>query len=318
MQAKMTFAREAEINEDSSPINFDWFTQVQDLLLGSFMELDDTILEEGTEIDLFNGAIISTNHFSLLITTSYELYPRNPLVDNCAESPKHANQVNVGGGNIQKLIIGSKYFNIVVTGSIILHPPSSNAASIGPTCHPFIQNANLSKATLYVCIKKEGSPSGCTSSIENLRQITTSLNRLSAYTNLRVNLFEDRLMHPSTVFSLCSYPTDFGMSYSSRSRAVSRLFSKCAKAVLFADGDLSKEILETLMQHYQEAKLSLPLSDDLQKDMGKPEFQSLKALEYLSKVEGLSKVAQSLSGQLSTTNKKIAEHSHSEFEIMLT
>lgn len=55
-----------------------------------------------------------------------------------------------GGGIINKLVLGTSKFDILVTASVLLHPLSTSAASVGPSCNPFIANIDLSTASLHL------------------------------------------------------------------------------------------------------------------------------------------------------------------------
>ncbi|GAN05405.1 hypothetical protein MAM1_0090d04876 [Mucor ambiguus] len=71
-------------------------------------------------------------------------------------------------------------FNILVTGSILLHPSSTSAASVGPSCHSRIANTDFSKAALYIREENSGdflAAKERVSSVKSLRQLTTGLNR---------------------------------------------------------------------------------------------------------------------------------------------
>lgn len=157
-------------------------------------------------------------------------------------------------------------FNILVTGGVLTHPPrpTTSAASIRSTCHANLVNENLSSASLFVSTsRKEKLLSQCAQNTmqdpilpntENLRQLATLLNSSSTYLDFRSHLFNDRLLHPATIFTFSKYPTtSYGMSISYSGRLLSEFFGVCASCILHHDGIITRQMTMQL-----EIKLQTP------------------------------------------------------------
>ncbi|OAD00491.1 C2H2-type zinc finger transcription factor [Mucor lusitanicus CBS 277.49] len=132
-----------------------------------FLRIENTIESISRVPPLFTGAIIADSTFTYIIT-SCEVYGRDATIDdhleNQGDSFPHAfdpvsrryedmkilvDKQSDGGGIINKLIIGTAHFNLLITGGFLLHPVSANAAAAGPTTHPYLINRDLNHASLY-------------------------------------------------------------------------------------------------------------------------------------------------------------------------
>jgi hypothetical protein len=53
------------------------------------------------------------------------------------------------GGTVDKLIIGSLHWNLLITCSLIVYPPTKDCLNIGPSINSFTVTLNLKKPTIY-------------------------------------------------------------------------------------------------------------------------------------------------------------------------
>ncbi|KAL0137399.1 C2H2-type zinc finger transcription factor [Mucor lusitanicus] len=101
---------------------------------------------------LFTGAIIADSTFTYIITSCEgDSFPHafDPVSRRYEDMKILVDKQSDGGGIINKLIIGTAHFNLLITGGFLLHPVSANAAAAGPTTHPYLINRDLNHASLY-------------------------------------------------------------------------------------------------------------------------------------------------------------------------
>ncbi|GAA5800036.1 hypothetical protein HPULCUR_005458 [Helicostylum pulchrum] len=206
-----------------------------------------------------------------------------------------------GGGVISKLELSSTQFNLLVTGSLVIYPHVSNTTSIGPTCNTFIANEDLKDCMLFFSeakveklmneFKNPLSINAKTANTENIRQPTTLLQHRTTYLGFRAHLFDDRLLHSATIFTLSKYPTKgFSMSVNNSNRLLSEFFAICCESVLFHNAIINTNRLQPLLSKIDDGAYVL--------------------VDNLS--EKLSASAQTISSQLNLTNKKIEANFESE------
>ncbi|KAL9539981.1 hypothetical protein MBANPS3_009954 [Mucor bainieri] len=155
----------------------------------------------------------------------------------------------------------TKQFNVLVTASLLLRPTSTEAASVGPSCHPALINEEMSFACLLVREAKKDeflsqigakSTSQPTIDLENVRQLTTLPNHPSTYLAFRSHLVTTRLLYSATIFTLSKYPTrSYGMTSSNQTRLLSEFFKVFAECMVYNKGGMTREmIMQTRFAHF--------------------------------------------------------------------
>lgn len=165
------------------------------------------------------------------------------------------------GGTVDKLIIGSLHWNLLITCSLIVYPPTKDCLNIGPSIDSFTVTLNLKKARIYFrqknvnsfkdTIMKEDIDIVYSGGIANLRQLTSAFNDQSTYLPLRATLFTDSIVHsPATNFTICDLPcSKFGFSADSDCRYGS-FFLKCiGQSALFRENMIKRMILKSSCQN---------------------------------------------------------------------
>jgi hypothetical protein len=218
-------------------------------------------------VNIFPGSIIASDYFSLLVLTA-EIYSRNGFMDAHAESSgksfpesignssnKYQNwkiciiKESEGGGPICKLNIGTKKFNILITGSLMIHPTCDSSVIFGPQCQPLLQNQNLNTSCLFFQknnIEKFGENTTSQVNKSSLcRQLNSAFTHKSTFLSYRSNLFENSLQQPATtLFTLYMLPNNgYGSSSANSCREISLFFSfvfECCNGLKKINKDINK------------------------------------------------------------------------------
>lgn len=126
--------------------------------------------------------------------------------------------------------IGTKKFNILITGSLMIYPTCDSSVIFGPQCQPLLQNQNLNTSCLFFQknkIEKFGENTSQVNKSSLCRQLNSAFTHKSTYLCYRSNLFENNLRQPATLFTLYMLPNNgYGSNSSANScREISLFFS---------------------------------------------------------------------------------------------
>lgn len=320
------FVESFKLSDLETIIKKSHYPHIEDIL-GPYVGLNNDIEEEIDNLDLcrvvkiFPGSIIASIEFSLLVLTA-EIYSRNGFMDAHSEksgdsfpesigsSSKIHQSLKIcvikeseGGGPIYKLNIGTKKFNVLVTGSLIISPTCENPIAFGPQCHPLLLNQDLNTAQLFLQKKKikENSSQAITSS--SCRQLNSAFGHKSTYLCYRSNLFENNLRQPATLFTLYMLPNSgYGSSSSNSCREISYFFSFVFEC---CHGLKNTQDIDTFFDMEINDKKLNEILINIKRMI--EENKDISILQALTKQKGVSSLAQSLSGPLSLANKKLAE-----------